>query len=127
MGQLIDELFDVDPDPAKWWIEAEFDAAVETDNAEQRIAEHGWIHDLSVFRPSPDAASIGPVTSIRRASTLGCHALMSAPDLDEAVWRLKVLLRSLGLMSANKGLTALVIVAIEDKAMTLRQLQQARR
>lgn len=127
MGQLIDELFDANDDPSKWWIEAEFDAMVETDSAEQRIAEHGWIHDLSVFRPEPDARPIGPVTTVRRPSTLGCHALMSAPDLDEAVWRLKVLLRSLGLMSGGKGLTALSIVAIEDQAMTLRQLEQVTR
>ena len=122
MGQLIDELFEVDVERNLFWVEAEFDCTLEVDEAATRIEARGWIHDLSVYRPSTDAKPVGPLPSVRKITTMGCQAVMSAPDLEEAVWRLKVLLRSLGLMAGSKGLTALSVCQVDDDTLTLRQL-----
>lgn len=96
----------VDTGEGMWRLRVELDAPEGVVKVADRIDRNGWSDVLVVSAPHMRDPKVGPTSHARSVDTVQIDATVAAPDLDEAVWRLKALLRALGI-SPLEGFVAL--------------------
>jgi len=82
----------------EWKIAIELDGMLSPDQAAKRIADQGWSDVVQIKPLHATSPRLGQWSNLRSTTTMRVEALIAAPDLDEAVWRLKAILRSLQIL-----------------------------
>jgi hypothetical protein len=95
-----------------WQIAVELDGLMTPREAEKRVADGGWADVVRIAPVRPRDPRLGPLSNRRSPTTMQIEAEVEAPDLDEAVWRLKALLRSLQILRPEPSFLSLAATRV---------------